>query len=124
MIMTSYSTQNGQGSRKHNKRTHIQSPGYHEAIIEAIQNREMLSLEYQGNARRIIPMVYGILKNGRKAILCYKIVESEGRPAELYLRLYHLEKIRHLKRTHQVMEINRKIDYYLTKHFGQVFQKV
>ena len=124
MISPSFHTHSGQGSRKGRKSTHVQSPDYHQAIVTAIAHKEVLCLEYQGNRRTIIPMVYGILKNGRKAILCYKIVEQEGQPAELFMRLYHEEKIRHLYRTGIQMPINRKIDYYLTKHFGQVFQKI
>lgn len=124
MISSTINAQNGQGSLLCEKRAHVMSVSYHDAIVNAISNREVLCLEYQGNSRRIIPMVYGILKNGRKAVLCYKIVETPGQPSELYLRLYHIEKIRHLHGTSTRMEVNRKIDYYLTKHFGQVYQKI
>ena len=124
MISPTIHTPNGQNARKTRRRTHVQAPDYHQTIVQAIEGKEVLSLEYQGNRRRIVPMVYGMLKNGRKAILCYKIVEQEGQAPELFMRLYHEEKIRHLYRTGEKMPLNRKIDYYLTKHFGQVFQKI
>lgn len=64
-----------------------------------------------------------MLKNGKKAILCYKISHSDSGMPELALRLYHFEKISHLTRSGHHIEVNRKIDYYLTKHFASVFQK-
>gem|GEM_PF-6486666 len=113
-----------QKTDQRSNQVYVRPQEYHEAITQAIHNREVVNLEYQGNPRSIIPLVYGELKNGRKAVLCYKIVAQEGGASELYLRLYHLEKIRHLHRTTTVGEVNRKIDYYLTKHFASVFQKV
>lgn len=92
-------------------------------IAEAIRNQEMLALHYQGNPRRIIPLVFGELKNGRQAVLCYKYNGLGCEEPEMVLRLYHLEKISHVMRTDIVMEVNRKIDYYLTKHFASVYQK-
>lgn len=124
MTTTTISAEIGQQTDKQPMHSYVRPQDHHEAISQAIQNREVISLEYQGNPRNIIPLVYGELKNGRQAVLCYKIVASEDGGAELFLRLYHIEKIRHLHRTSLVSEVKRKIDYYLTKHFASVFQKV
>lgn len=92
-------------------------------ISAAIAAGEILQLNYQGNPRSIVPLVYGILKNGKKAILCYKINHPSCGFPEMALRLYHLDKVSHLQGTGHVREVNRKIDYYLTKHFASVYQK-
>lgn len=88
-------------------------------ISDAIANGEILRLQYQGHPRRIVPLVYGILKNGKKAVLCYKINPNPEGP-EMALRCYHLEKISHLQTSGISAEVNRKVDYYLTKHFSEI----
>lgn len=93
-------------------------------MTDVIAKGESISLDYQGNPRQIIPLVYGELKNGREAVLCYKINEENGHGPELSIRLYHSHKISNVKRTGREMPFSRKIDYYLTKHFRKVYVKV
>lgn len=95
----------------------------HAKLTDAIARGETLQLEYQGNPREIIPLVFGRLRNGREAVLCYKIGDFRDGEPELLIRLYHLEKIRHVRKTPFRHRFNRKIDYYLTKHFTTVYQK-
>ena len=120
------STINGAGRQSSGRRSSQARPGNtnaHEQAIEAIAKGEILTLDYQGNPRSIVPLVYGVLKNGKKAILCYKISHPESGMPELALRLYHFEKISFLERSGRSIDVNRKIDYYLTKHFATVYQK-
>lgn len=75
----------------------------------------ILPLNYQGNSRRVIPLAFGTLKNGKEALLCYK-VEGE----DLAIRLYHTSKISRLGDPQPGVSFDRKIDYYLTKHFRSI----
>lgn len=95
-----------------------------QTILAGISANQTLSLEYQGNPRRVIPLVYGMLKNGKEALLCYKIncIDQDG--PDLSIRLYHASKISGLKLNEEQLPFSRKIDYYLTKHYRQVYVKV
>lgn len=95
----------------------------HDLICNAIGEGSAIQLEYQGNVRQIIPLVYGMLRNGREAVLCYKINSIHNGEPDLVIRLYHLEKIRNVKPQGFRYPCNRRIDYYLTKHFTTVYQK-
>lgn len=97
--------------------------GYHENIIAAIEQGEVLHLKYQDNSRKVVPLVYGVLKNGKRALLCYKIGEPGDNMPELAIRLYHFDKISDLERSGQLRTVDRKIDYYLTKHFASVYKR-
>lgn len=96
----------------------------HHILCDVIDRGEILSLDYQGNPRQIIPLVYGVLKNGKEAVLCYKINEGDHEGPELAMRLYHSAKISNVHRTGIELPFSRKIDYYLTKHFRAVYSKV
>lgn len=88
-------------------------------IKSAIDQGQTLQCEYQGHPRHVVPLCVGGLKNGRSAMLCYKIEEREGKPMELFMRLYHLEKMV-IRGTGIALTVDRKIDYYLTKHFSRI----
>ena len=95
----------------------------HHHLSESIGGKEVIQLNYQDHPRTIVPLVYGELKNGRRAVLCYKINQLESGDTEMVLRLYHTDKITQLRRPGRTMEVNRRIDYYLTKHFATVNRK-
>jgi hypothetical protein len=95
-----------------------------QTIMAGISAGKTLSLEYQGNPRRIIPLVYGLLKNGKEALLCYKINHVDEDGPDLSIRLYHAHKISGLCLNEEQLPFSRKIDYYLTKHYRSVYVKV
>ncbi|MEM7035684.1 MAG: hypothetical protein AAF570_01820 [Bacteroidota bacterium] len=97
---------------------------FHKILQDVINEGQSLNLEYQGNPRHIIPLVFGELKNGKEAVLCYKINGVDEENPELSIRLYHSHKISNVKKTGRELSFNRKIDYYLTKHFRTVYVKV
>lgn len=93
-------------------------------IQDGIAHGQAMALEYQGNSRRIIPLVHGLLKNGKEAVLCYKINSVDADGPDLAIRLYHSHKITNPQLTGEAFPFSRKIDYYLTKHFRTVYTKV
>ncbi len=124
MTMPSATNSRGRARRtRHTSSSSSSAQSTHSLICEAIRGHQMISLHYQGNPRRIIPLVFGELKNGRQAVLCYKYNGPNSHEPEIVLRLYHLEKISHVESLDIVLDVNRKIDYYLTKHFAAVYQK-
>lgn len=96
-----------------------------QAIEDAIQNRETIHVKYRGGSRHVIPLVYGRLRNGREALLCYKILDHDA-PAqsEIAFRLYHLSFLEPVKLPGEQVQNIPSIDYYLTKHFAAVYAKV
>ena len=84
-------------------------------IIDAIESGESLSLTYQGNPRKVIPLAYGLLKNGKEALLCYKINAIYDDGPDLSIRLYHIHKVDNVEPGKEHYPFSRKIDYYLTK---------
>jgi hypothetical protein len=95
-----------------------------QTIMAGISANQTLSLDYQGNPRRVIPLVFGLLKNGKEALLCYKINSIDEDGPDLSIRLYHAHKITDLSLNEEQLPFSRKIDYYLTKHYRQVYVKV
>jgi hypothetical protein len=93
-------------------------------IETGICQGKTISLHYQGNPRRIIPLVFGLLKNGKEAVLCFKINGIDEDGPDLSIRLYHLHKITQPRINEESLPFSRKIDYYLTKHFRKVYVKV
>ena len=91
---------------------------------QAISENKTLKLDYQGNPRHVIPLVYGVLKNGKEALLCYKIIGEHNNHLDLAIRLYHLDKISNVKSTDRVIQESWEIDYYLTKHFKTIYSKI
>ena len=123
MISSNSTVLVGQGSDGCPQLTYFMKNGNHDSFIGAIQSQAMISLRYQKNPRTIIPLVYGKLKNGKNAVLCYKVYQNDDSNPEIALRLYHCEKISRVRVIGDSLPVNRKIDYYLTKHFGTVYQK-
>lgn len=123
MLLSTIHASGRQSSGRRSNQGRAGNASAHADTIEAISKGEILQLDYQGNPRSIVPLVYGVLKNGKKAILCYKISHPQSGMPELALRLYHFDKITFLENSGRSIEVNRKIDYYLTKHFATVFQK-
>lgn len=93
-------------------------------INAAIMAGHTVRLEYQGNRRHVIPLVFGMLKNGKEALLCYKLDELEDGSILQSIRLYHADKIEHVSGTITSVPHSRKIDYFLTRHFRRVYIQV
>jgi hypothetical protein len=47
-------------------------------IVDAIQNRKVLSLIYDGISRRVEPHAYGMGTSGNELLRCYQIAGSHG----------------------------------------------
>lgn len=94
------------------------------ALFDAMENRTALHVTYRGNARKVIPLVFGRLKNGKEAVLCYKIVEDNPGEPTLLIRLYHWEYLDILSPAPLEADIDFEIRYYLTRHFATVYGKV
>ena len=92
-------------------------------ILNAFISQQTLSLNYQGNPRRVIPLFFGLLKNGKEALLCYKINSIDEDGPDLSIRLYHMHKVSEMVVSDQVVPFSRKVDYYITKHFSMVFSR-
>jgi hypothetical protein len=97
----------------------LQSP-----LLAAILHNETVKLQYQGNDRHVIPLVFGMLKNGKEALLCYKLDEMPDGSFLQSIRLYHADKITDLEPTGRSLPHSRKIDYYLTRHYRRVYLQV
>ena len=91
---------------------------------DAIFSQKTLKLDYQGKPRHVIPLVYGVLKNDKEALLCYKIIGEHNNHLDLAIRLYHLAKISNAEVTDRVIQESWEIDYYLTKHFKTIYSKI
>jgi len=96
-------------------------PSKRELLEQGISERKTLNLKYQGNDRTVIPLVYGVLKNGKEALLCYKQLKN---PVDYALRLYHIKKLSAIQITDDEFYPPVQIDYYLTKHFKTIYSRI
>jgi hypothetical protein len=54
----------------------------HDVICQAIREKRLLELQYEGQARRVAPHVYGIDSAGDELLSCYEVWGgSDGEPA-------------------------------------------
>ena len=95
-----------------------------EPLADAIMQGQTLRLNYQDNARHVIPLVYGRLKNGKDALLCYKLDVLPDGSITQSIRLYHASKISGIQATGQHIPYSRRIDYFLTRHFRRVYIQI
>jgi hypothetical protein len=69
-----------------------------DVICQAIREKRLLELQYDGHARRVAPHIYGIDAAGDEMLSCYEVWGgSEGVPAGW--RALRLAHISHLKLT-------------------------
>lgn len=94
------------------------------SLADAILHGQTLLLHYQDNPRHVIPLVFGRLKNGKDALLCYKIEPLPDGTHSQSIRLYHAGKISDVQPTGQSVPHSRRIDYFLTRHFRRVYIQV
>lgn len=90
----------------------------------AIQRGHLIECEYQENPRTIIPLAWGKMKNGKNALLCFKINGYDEDGPDLSIRLYHAHKIKFAEIAGEAPPFSKKIDYYLTKHFRKIYIQV
>lgn len=95
-----------------------------EALADAIMEGLTIRLNYQDNPRHVIPLVYGRLKNGKDALLCYKLDVLPDGSITQSIRLYHASKISEITATGQHIPYSRRIDYFLTRHFRRVYIQI
>lgn len=95
-----------------------------EPLADAILQGQTLRLRYQENHRHVIPLVYGRLKNGKDALLCYKLDVLPDGSITQSIRLYHASKISGIEATGQHIPYSRRIDYFLTRHFRRVYIQI
>lgn len=88
-------------------------------IGTALSEGRELTLLYQGNNRRVIPLAHGVLKNGKEALLCYKVDIVYGGQVHS-IRLYHMSKVTDVKIGGGSAPHSKRIDYYLTRHFKSI----
>jgi len=93
-------------------------------ITEGIRLNNSLRLQYDGNDRHVIPLAWGMLKNGREGLLCYKLDELPDGSFTQSIRLYYSDKIADVKVEGLQLPFSRKIDYYLPRHYRQVVSSI
>jgi hypothetical protein len=53
-----------------------------DVICQAIREKRLLELQYEGHARRVAPHIYGIDSTGDELLTCYQVWGAEdGEPA-------------------------------------------
>ena len=92
-----------------------------DTLNAAIQSGNTLKISYQDNNRHVIPLVYGRLKNGKDALLCYKLDVLPDGSITQSIRLYHADKISNITETGIHIPYSRRIDYFLTRHFRSTY---
>jgi hypothetical protein len=91
----------------------------HEMIVQAIQEGRNLTLEYKNNPRHVIPLAFGMCRNGRQGLLCLKVdVQPNGQ--QVYsIRLYYGDCLSNIALKASIKHSRRGIEYYCTRHFRQ-----
>ena len=92
-----------------------------DTLVTAIETGYSIRLGYQDNPRHVIPLVYGRLKNGKDALLCYKLDVLPDGSITQSIRLYHMDKVSNIVETGIHIPFSRRIDYFLTRHFRTTY---
>ncbi|HKQ13030.1 MAG TPA: hypothetical protein VJT80_06315 [Steroidobacteraceae bacterium] len=89
-------------------------------ICQAIREKRLLELYYEGQARRVAPHIYGIDAAGEELLSCYQ-VWGDGAPAGwLELRLTDISQLKLTSKRFAPRPENQRRDAVIARVFCQV----
>jgi hypothetical protein len=93
-----------------------------DVICQAIREKRLLELHYQGQSRRVAPHVYGIDATGEELLSCYQVWGgSDGEPAGwLSLRLADISQLRLTSKRFAPRPEHQRRDEGIARVFCQV----
>jgi hypothetical protein len=95
------------------------SPVDHEMIVQAIQDGRSLTLEYKDNPRHVIPLAFGMCRNGRQGLLCLKVDAQPNGQQAYSIRLYYGDCLSNIVPREGIAHSRRGTEYYCARHFRQ-----
>lgn len=93
-----------------------------DVICQAIKEKRLLELHYDGHSRRVAPHIYGIDATGEELLACYEVWGgSDGQPAGWRsLRLTEISQLTLTSKRFAPLPEHQRVDGVIARVFCQV----